>query len=182
MPEPPKILTRKQVNDSFLFKVDRVELAFSNGELRTYEYLKAGEHAAVIVVPLLDDDTVIFVEEYGAGVNRYELCLPKGKVDEGESFEEAALRELKEEAGFGARELVHIKSMSQSPNYMEHETQVILARGLYEEKLKGDEPEDLIVHRLPFNNLTDIILRPEVTEARTIAALLLAQQWIKLNK
>lgn len=182
MPEAPKILTRKEVDDSRLFKVDRVELEFSNGEQRTYEYLKAGEHAAVIIVPLLDDKTVLFIEEYGAGLGRYEWCLPKGKVDPGESLIDAANRELKEEAGFGARELIHLKGISQSPNYMEHETQVILARDLYEEKLEGDEPEELPVHQLPFDDLGAILQRKEVTEARTIAALVLAQQWLSANK
>ncbi len=178
MPDAPKILTRHEVSDSHLFKVDRVELEFSNGEQRTYEYLKAGEHAAVIIVPLLDDDTVVLIEEYGAGVERYELCLPKGKVDEGETYLEAANRELKEEAGYGATQLEWLKSMAQSPNYMQHQTQVVLARGLYAERLVGDEPEELGVHLMPFNDLASIVARDDVTEARTIAALFYAKEWI----
>ncbi len=182
MPQAPKILTCQEVSDSRLFKVDRVALEFSNGEQRTYEYLKAGEHAAVIVVPLLDDNTVVLIEEYGAGVGRYELCLPKGRVDEGESLVEAANRELKEEAGYGARELHWLKSMAQSPNYMQHQTDVILARGLFEEKLEGDEPEEMGVHLLPFDDLASVINREDVTEARTIAALYLAKEWVNQNK
>ncbi len=181
MPEPPKILTRQEVNDSYLFKVDRVELAFSNGEKRTYEYLKAGENGAVIIVPVLDDNTVILVDEYGAGVERYELGLPKGKIDPGETPLEAANRELKEEAGFGAKRLEILKTMAQSPNYMQHQTIVVLARDLYPEKLAGDEPEEMGVHRLPFNDLASVVTREDVTEARTIAALYLAREWIKNN-
>lgn len=182
MPEAPKILTREEVSDSHLFKVDRVELQFSNGVQRSYEYLKAGEHAAVIIVPLLDDNTVILIEEYGAGVDRYELGLPKGRVDLGETYIEAADRELKEEAGYGARQLDFLKSMAQSPNYMQHQTQVILARDLYAEKLLGDEPEEMGVHLLPFDDLAAIVAREDVTEARTIAALYFAKDWINKTR
>ncbi len=181
MPEAPKILTREEVSDSHLFKVDRVELQFSNGEQRTYEYLKAGEHAAVIVVALLDENTVVLIEEYGAGVDRYELGLPKGRVDPGETILEAANRELKEEAGYGAKDLICLKSMAQSPSYMQHYTHVVLARGLYPEKLVGDEPEELPVYRLPFDDLASVVAKENLTEARTIAALYLAKEWITQN-
>lgn len=181
MPQLPKILSRKQVSDSHLFKVDRVELEFSNGEQRTYEYLKAGEVAAVIIVAVTEDRQVILVEEYGIGVGRYELCLPKGKVDAGESHIEAANRELKEEAGFGARRLECLKCISQSPNYMQHQTQIVLARDLYREKLEGDEPEAMRVELVSLDDIAAIAARDEVTESRTIAALYLARDWIDAN-
>ncbi len=181
MPELPKILTRRAVDNSRLFKVDRVELEFSNGEQRTYEYLKAGEHAAVIIVPVTGDHRVIMVEEYGIGVGRYELGLPKGRVDPGETHIEAANRELKEEAGFGARKLDLLKCMTQSPNYMQHRTQIVLARDLYPEKLEGDEPEEMAVHRLPLADIAAIAALDNVTESRTIAALYLARDWIEHN-
>ena len=178
MPEIPKILTCQEVNDSRLFRVDRAEVRFSNGVERTYEYLKAGKHAAVIIVPLLDDDTVILVEEYGIGVAGYELVLPKGRVEQGESMLNAANRELKEEAGYGARELHLLKSMSQSPNYMQHKTQIVLARDLYPERLQGDEPEIMAVRKFSIHDVGAIAALENVTEARTIAALYLAKEWL----
>ncbi len=181
MPEQPKILTRREVDDSRLFKVDRVELEFSNGEVRTYEYLKAGELAAVIIVAITDNNEVLLVEEYGAGVERYELGLPKGKVDPGETHLEAANRELKEEAGFGARKLELLDCISQSPSYMQHQTQIVLARDLYVEKLEGDEPEAMGVQRFPIEDVAAIVALPSVTEARTIAALYMAREWLKAN-
>jgi len=179
MPELPKILARREAEKSRLFKVDSVELEFSNGERRTYEYLKAGENAAVIIVPVTDDRQILMVEEYGIGVGRYELGLPKGRVDPGESHIEAANRELKEEAGFGARKLELLKCMTQSPNYMQHKTQIVLALDLYHEKLEGDEPEEMAVHRFPLSDIASIAAMENVTESRTIAALYLARDWLK---
>ncbi len=181
MPEAPQILTREPVSESRLFQVEQAKLRFSNGEERTFEYLKAGEIAAVIIVPMLDDDTVILIEEYGIGIGAYEWGLPKGKVDEGESFIEAANRELKEEAGYGAKDLHLLKSISQSPNYMQHKTQIVLARNLYPEKLEGDEPEPLAVKTFSISDIPSIVAQDNVTEARTIAALYMARDWLNSN-
>ncbi len=179
MPTKPQILNTKQVAASRLFRVEELALRFGNGEERTYERLCAGATAAVIVVPMLDDDTVLLIREYAVGMEDYELGLPKGRVEKGEDLLEAANRELKEEIGYGARELSLLKLMSQSPNYMQHRTQIVLARDLYKEKLEGDEPEPLEVVPLKFSELDEFLIKEDFTEARSIAALLLAHRAIK---
>lgn len=178
MPEKPEILKRNQITSSRLFRVEQVDLRFSNGEERQYERLCAGSMVPVIVVPVLDKDTVLLIREYGVGVEGYELGLPKGRVEPGESLVDGANRELKEEIGYGARTLTLLKCMTQSPNYMQHKTQIVLAQGLYEERLEGDEPEPLEVVPIKFSELNTWIARDDLTEARSIAALFLAQQYL----
>ena len=46
-------------------------------------------HGAVVVVPMQDDETVLLVREYAAGMHRYELGLVKGRIDAGETPEQA---------------------------------------------------------------------------------------------
>ena len=74
--------------------MERLDLEFANGERRQYERLHGRGHGAVVVVPMLDDDTVLLVREYAAGVHRYELGLVKGRIDAGETPVQAADREL----------------------------------------------------------------------------------------
>lgn len=131
---------------------------------------------------MLDSDTVLLIREYGVGVEGYELGLPKGKVDAGETHIEAANRELKEEVGYGAKDLQLMKCLSQSPNYMQHKTQIVLARNLYPERLEGDEPEPLDVVPAKLSELEQWIARDDLTEARSIAALLLARQYLQSLK
>ena len=123
--------------------VEELDLEFSNGERRRYHRFVAPGPGAVIVVPMLDADTCVLVREYACGVGRYEIGPVKGAIDAGEAVEEAANRELKEEAGYGARDLRVIRQLSHSPSYMTHQASVVLARDLYEERLPGDEPEEL---------------------------------------
>jgi len=177
MAEKPTILSRTTVARSRLFRIESLDIQFSNGERRLYERLARGQGGAVLVVPMLDAETVLLVREYSAGVHRYELGLPKGKVDAGESLLEAANRELKEEVGFGSKRLLHLSSFSIAPSYLEHMTEIILAEDLYAEKLPGDEPEELEVIAWNINYLNDLLATGECTEARSIAALFMAREY-----
>lgn len=179
MPTKPEILKRHTVARSRLFRADELHLRFSNGEERIYEKLcSGGGRGAVLIIPILNDETVLMIREYAAGLEGYHLALPKGAVDEGESLLEAANRELKEEVGYGARELHFIKRVYLSPSYMEHGINIILARDLYPEKLVGDEPEPIEVEPFPLCDLQQLIARDDVCEGRTIAALFMAREWL----
>ncbi len=65
------------------FRVEQLQLRFSNGVERTYERLrgKAGGLGAVMIVAMTDAEHVVLVEEYCAGSDAYELSLPKGLID-----------------------------------------------------------------------------------------------------
>lgn len=176
MPTPPKILATRPIDDSRFLHAEQVDLEFSNGERRTFERLRSSGLGAVIIVPMRDDDTVLLVREYAVGVERYELGLPKGRLDRDETVEQGANRELKEEIGFGAHELILLGSLSLSPNYMTAMTHVVLARDLYPERLQGDEPEELEVVPWRLDELHRLLDEPDVTEGRSIAALFMARE------
>ncbi|MBX2858952.1 MAG: ADP compounds hydrolase NudE [Cellvibrionaceae bacterium] len=178
MPQKPKILATQVVASSELFCIETVDLRFSNGEERRFERLAGGYNGAVLVVPLLNDDTVLLIKEYCVGMEDYEYYLPKGKVDAGEAMLAAANRELKEEVGYGARQLHELVAISQAPAYMRHRTHLVIARDLYEEKLQGDEPEPLEVLPLPLAELENWVMNGKITEARSIAALYLTRAWL----
>lgn len=163
---------------SRFLRVEEVDLEFANGERRTYERLLSSGLGAVIVVPMRDADTVLLVREYGVGLDHYELGLPKGRLDRDESVEQGANRELKEEAGYGAERLKMIGSLSLSPAYMTHMTNVVLAQDLYPERLPGDEPEELEVVPWKLSDLHHLIARGDVTEGRSIAALFMAREYL----
>ena len=166
-------------HDAGPYRMERLDLEFSNGEHRRYERLHGRGHGAVVVVPLLDDDTVLLVREYAAGVHRYELGLVRGRIDEGESPERAADRELQEEAGYGARSLRVLRSLTLAPSYMSHQTHLVIARDLYPQRLPGDEPEELEVIPWKLDALHELVLREDFSEGRAIAALFIAREWLQ---
>lgn len=177
MRQKPTVLAREIVASSRLFSVEELQLRFANGVERTYERLvgKGSGYGAVMVVALPDPEHVLLVEEYCAGTDDYQLSLPKGLVEPGEDVLEAANRELKEEAGFGARRLELLTELSLSPGYMSQKIQVVLARDLYEERLPGDEPEPLRVEQASLHDLITLNEHPQFSEGRALAALYLAR-------
>jgi ADP-ribose diphosphatase len=180
MPRQPRILNVRTVARSRLFRIEAVGLRFDNGVEVEFERLRGGSTiSAVIVVPMLDADTVLLIREYGVGLERYELGLPKGRADEGESLLQAANRELMEEAGYGARELIELPVLSLAPAYLGHRTQVVLARDLYPKRLPGDEPEPLEVIPWRLSRIEELLLDgDELSEGRSIAALYMARSWL----
>lgn len=178
MRKPPIVHAVRVLEHSRFMRTEQIDLEFSNGARRTFERLIGEGRGAVIVVPMLDDDTVLLVREYAAGVDRYELGLPKGRMDPGETVEQGADRELKEEAGYGARRLTVLHELTLSPAYMANVAHVVLAQDLYPERLIGDEPEELEVLPWKLSELPALLARDDVTEGRSIAALFMAREYL----
>ena len=175
----PTILKRTTLAATRFFRIESIDLLFSNGARRTFERLVRGSSSgAVLIVPLLDDNTVLMVREYAAGVHRYEIGLPKGKVETGEPLFDAANRELMEEIGYGAGNLLVLSSFTVAPGYLEHATEIVLARELYEERRPGDEPEELQVVQWRLDRLYEHLAAGDCTEARSIAALFLTREFL----
>lgn len=161
------------------FQVERVGLRFTNGREVSWERLKSPARGAVLVVPMLDPGTVLLIREYAAGVERYELALPKGRIEDDESVLEAGNHEMMEEIGYGARELTLLKSVTLAPGAISHITHIVLAEDLYPARLEGDEPEAIEVVPWPLARLDELLAREECTEARSIAALYMARDILR---
>jgi len=173
----PKVLKRSIVACSQFFKIETLQLKFSNGEERDFERMQGGR-PAVLVVPFYNDNTLLLIREYAAGTHTYELGFPKGLIDAGESPVEAANRELKEEVGFGAKEFIELKKVVMAPSYFSSEMTLFMAKDLYVESLPGDEPEPLEVIKWPLDKIEELLTRDDFRESRSITALL----WVIKNQ
>ena len=179
MRKKPKLTNIHTVAQSRIFNLESMDVEFSNGATRIYERLVSRGNGAVLVVPMLDDETVLMIYEYAGGTERYELGLTKGKIDKGEIPIETAARELKEEIGYGAKKLTFLKTITLAPGYQSSETHIVLAEELYEEKAYGDEPEplEIVAHKL--SDLEKLTYSEDLTEARSILALYMVRDIIR---
>jgi ADP-ribose diphosphatase len=175
MPRKPRILDTTLVAESRLFRVEQLDLEFSNGTQVKYERLRSSGFGAVLIVPMPDPDTVLLIREYAAGTERYELGFPKGRVEADEDLLEAANREIMEETGYGARRLTLLTALTLAPGYLGHRTHIVLAEDLYERRLPGDEPEEIEVVPWRLDDMANLLAREDFTEARSIAALYLVR-------
>jgi ADP-ribose diphosphatase len=173
----PQIHSRKVIAKSGLFKIEQIDLEFSNGETRLFERMAGSGRGAVMIVPFINDHEFLLVREYAAGTHTYELGFPKGLIDPGETPEIAANRELKEEVGFGANMLHPLHKVSMAPAFFNASMVIFIAEHLYSETLPGDEPEPLEVVKWSIHELDALLAREDFVEARCVAALFLAEKW-----
>ncbi|PLA74575.1 ADP compounds hydrolase NudE [Hydrogenovibrio sp. SC-1] len=172
MKKNPTILSKTALAKTKLFQVEGLELLFENQTQVQFERLVSSQHGAVLIVPIIDDSLVL-IREYAAGVERYELGFPKGKIDPGETWREAALRESQEEVGFLPGLVTLLDSVTLAASYMSHQTHIILAEDLCPSEAEGDEPEPLEVIYWPLSDWHRLIQQPEFSEGRAYAALML---------
>lgn len=168
----PKRLKKVELFSSPPFSLQEVDLAFSNGNKRTYRYVEKNDTA--MIVPVTGDRNVIFVKEYCAAAGDYQLTLPKGRVEDGLDPVATAGKELQEEIGYRAGSLELLGVLSMSPSYYTQRTHVYVANNLEPSKLDGDEPEEVEVKFYPIDRIRGLIKSGELTEARSIAALFMA--------
>lgn len=176
----PNILAENIILQSRIFTVQAQHLEFSNGAQVQYERLLGHQDGAVLIVPMLDDDTLLLIREYSAGVGRYELGFPKGKIDPGEGWHQASERECMEEVGFRPQQLDYLDTVTLAAGYMNHHTHLVLATDLTPQQAEGDEPEPLEVVHWKLDNWAELVAHPDFSEGRAYAALFLTLK--KLGK
>ena len=176
MRQKPEILSSVVIAGSRLFTIEEVGLRFSNGAEVTFERLKSGGAGIVMVIAIDANDSLLMVREYAAGTERYELGFVKGRIDPGESPEQAAQRELKEEIGFGAHTLTHLRAVDSAPAYTDFVSHLFIATDLYPQQLEGDEAEPPERVDWPLADLAQLYRHPQVNDARVLLALLLLEK------
>jgi len=164
----------REVESEELYKGKVVQLRLTtvslpNGSRKMREILV--HPGAAAIVPLSDDNTIMLVEQYRAAVGRVTLEIPAGTLEEGESPEECARRELIEETGFRASNWTPLTAYYPSPGYSSEIIHVFKASGL--EKVSDADAEFSIKH-MPLTEVQTKIRTGEIMDSKTIIGVLLA--------
>lgn len=140
------------------------------------------EHTGgVAILPLDEDGSVFCVRQYRYAVREHLLELPAGKLNEGEDPLACAARELSEETGFTARELIPLGAVYPSPGYCRETLYMYLARGLEKGRQHLDEGEFLDVEKHSLDELVSMSLSGEIKDAKTVVAVLKTKLYIDGN-
>lgn len=145
-----------------------------NGRVTTREVIR--HQGAVCIVPITDEGDVIMVRQYRYPFGKTLLEAPAGKLDPGEAPEACARRELSEETGAEAGELEYIGDFYPSVAMLDENIRLFIARKLTFAQAHTDEDEFLRVERIPLKTLVDQVLRGEICDGKTQAAIL--KTWV----
>ena len=129
------------------------------------------------VVPLLSDDAVVLIKQYRYAIGATIWEIPAGRVESGETPEECALRELQEEVGYKAAEIVKLTDCYSAPAYCTEVISIFLATGLEPSRQVLDADEIIEVVTIPLTQAVAMVERQEITDAKTVIGLLLARNY-----
>jgi len=168
-PGPERVLESRRIYEGRIvnLRVDTVALPDGRSAQR-----EVAEHAPVVVIiPLDEDGNVLLVRQYRLPVRQLLLELPAGCIDPGESVEEAAQRELREETGQRAGRLERLAAFYASPGFCDELMHLFLATDLEPSPLAPDSDENVEVVRMPLPETLALVERGEICDAKTIVGL-----------
>ena len=159
------------------FSVRRDRLALP--EERTTDLDIVDHNGAVVIVPVDADGNIWFVRQYRhpAGVELLEL--PAGTLEEDESPDVCASREIREEIGMAAGKLEEIGSFFLAPGYSTEYMYAFLARDLSDSPLEGDDDEFLAPEPISRQRALEMVEEGSFQDAKTLAALHLARRYLQ---
>src|SRR5215210_4744346 len=135
---------------------------------------------AAIIFPLTADGEIVLVSQYRPPLEMTELGLPAGLVEEGESPEEAARRELSEETSYTGGEWESLGSVASSPSLKDNWAYLFLARGVEVTTAPDPDNHELMkVIRVPVEELLGLVHSGKIVSSSGVAAIMLALERLR---
>jgi ADP-ribose pyrophosphatase len=170
-PFPPFALAKSErVYDSYWCGLRRDYVKLPDGALQEYHVFEI--HDAVAVVPVLSDGSIVMLWQYRHPHGKTHWEVPAGRVDAGESGAEAAARELLEETGYRAKEIVRLAGFYPTNGISPHHAELYAALGC--ERVQAPEPgpcEQLSVHVMRAAEVRERLVRGDFADGFTALAL-----------
>jgi ADP-ribose pyrophosphatase len=175
-----KTLDSKQVFEGKIvnIRLDSVELV--NGKTSFREVV---EHAGGVVILAVDENNRAYmVRQFRYPIGRAKLEVPAGKLEKGEDPLEGAVRELREETGLTAEQIIYFGGTYPSPGFCDEQLHIYLALGLTQGEACPDEDEFLNLEVIDLDELAAMIMRGELQDGKSINAIFMAREYLRNNQ
>lgn len=167
-----RIVKRTRQWSGKIFTVDTLDVELHDG---THGYREIVNHHGGAAVVAVQDGRICLVRQYRVALGRMTLELPAGKLEEDESGQKCAARELAEETGLCAETFELLGVSEGSPGFTNEHTEIFLARGLSQGGTHPDEGEFVNTVWMDVDEVLAKIRAGEIRDAKTIVGLLLAR-------
>lgn len=173
-----KKISSEMIYEGAILNVRRDKVTAVKGEA----YREIIEHnGAVAMVAITDEGNLVMVEQFRYASGRAVLEVPAGKIDKGETDPAlVAARELREETGYSAENIVLLGKINTSVAYSEETISIFAMTGLTPGEQELDEDEALNIIEIPFEQAYNMAAKGELIDAKTIAALFMAKEQLPL--
>ena len=153
-----------------IIRVTKDTVRLENGSTSTREVVH--HNGGACVAALTETGEVYLVRQFRYPYGKELTELPAGKLEPGEDPRVAALRELEEEVGVQADEMISLGEFYPSCGYCNEIIYLYAAKGLHQTRQHLDEDEFVTVQTAPLQSVVQQALRGELQDGKTIAAVL----------
>lgn len=168
-----ELLNSELILQGRAFRIRRDLLKTPDGRTTRYEIV---EHTgSAVMLPVDADGNLLFVRQYRHAAGMDLLELPAGTRDGDEPYEVCAAREMREETGMAAGKLERLADFYLAPGYSTELMAVFLATDLKPDPLTADTDEFLQLERIPVAKALEMAQRGQIPDAKSLAALFVAQ-------
>jgi ADP-ribose pyrophosphatase len=165
-----RVLESKKIFDGRILKLRVDTVATPNGKIAVREVID--HFVTAVIIPVTDDNEIIFTRQYRLPVGKVLLELPAGRIEDNEDPQAGGQRELLEETGYTAAEWLKKLACYSSPGYSNELMHFFVARGLKKSGPKPDEDELIEIVRMPLKEAFKKLEKQEFEDAKTIIGLL----------
>lgn len=151
-----KLIKEELKFDGVRFNVVQKVYQREDGKTYVRDCVNPGE--AAVVLPIDENDNVVFVRQLREAIGEMSLELPAGMVDEGEEPIATAKRELEEETGLIANEIKHLLSVYPSSGYTSERIHIFYAKDFTNGTQKFDDNENIeSIERIPLKKCLELV-------------------------
>lgn len=172
-----KTVSVRHIYKGNIINVDLVTVTLPDGRTATRDIVR--HPGASVIIPLNEKGEIYMVRQYRKPLEAVFLEIPAGKLDPGEDPLTCAKRELMEETGLKAREIIYLASIHSTPGFSDEVLHMYAAVGLVEGKSCADTDEFISTEKHKVEDLTDMILSGKITDAKSIIGIFMAEKIIR---
>ncbi len=165
-----KTLQEQLIFDGRVITVYHNKALLPNGETAMREIV--AHPGGVCIAALTDEDELLFVRQFRSPYGEIVTELPAGKLERGEDPLKAGIRELSEETGASAKNIVSLGKLYPTPGYCGEIIHMYLATGLSFGDQHTDDDEFLDVLRIPLPKAVEMVMADELRDSKTQTAVL----------
>ena len=168
---PWQITSSQQIYDNPWINLTEHEVINPGGGKGIYGQVHF-KNLAIGIIVLDEQDQTWLVGQYRFPLNQYSWEIPAGGCPLGSDPAETAIRELQEETGILAANLMEIQRMHLSNSVSDELAILYLARELTFGHAEPEESEELQVKKMPFEEAYQMVLNGDITDSLSVAAIL----------
>jgi ADP-ribose pyrophosphatase len=158
------------------FQIERVIQVSPDGVEHIREIVR--HPGAVVILPLLDNDKIVFIRNYRVAVDETLIELPAGTLDHSTDPQLTAHRELAEETGYRAGNIRHLLTFCMSPGILDEKMHLFLATSLTAGEMALEAGEEIQPFLCTWEEALNMVRRGDIRDAKTIVGLLYYMQFL----